>query len=579
MGGMGMAMPMLAQMMPQMPAAQAPAAATAPAPTIPQTAVVPAPAAAKTNGNGAAKAVAPADEPPPKKPFGPGARIERTGTALPPEQEAALKKFIDAYVARTPKSKAFTAENRAILADPRVVTGFKPMWKEIVYPLVVGKSEGSKIWDIDGNEFVDLTCGFGANFLGHRPPYVVKACHEQLDLGFEIGPQHPLVADCAKLVRELTGAERVIFCSTGSEAVLGATRLARTITGRNLIVSFTGDYHGILDEVILRGTKSLRSIPGAPGILPTAVQNNLVLDYGEDSALKIIEERAADIAAILVEPVQSRRPDLQPTEFLKKLRALCTEKGIALIFDEIITGFRLGPGGAQEYYGVKADLATYGKILGGGIPIGAIAGIPKFMDALDGGKWSYGDNSTPEVGVTYFAGTFVRHPLALAACKASLTFIRDSGPELQKRINEKNKTLVSEINSFMKRMEAPFELSSCSSWFKLAYPDDLPFGGLIFFWLRLKGIHIWDGRVAFLTVAHTDEDIARIKEAFFSTIREMQAAGFLPKPARVDPFATPPVAGARLGKNRDGSPAWFVPDAARPGKFLLYSSTTTGEAS
>ena len=512
-----------------------------------------------------------ADDAQPKKVFGAGARIERTGSALPREQETALRAFMQRYVARTHSSKEFTAENRPLLADPRVVTGFKPMWKEIVYPLVVDRSEGAHIWDIDGNRYVDVTCGFGANFLGHRPPYVVEAVKKQLDAGFEIGPQHPLVADCAKLLRDLTGHERVVFCCTGSEAVLGATRLARTVTGRPLVVTFTGDYHGILDEVILRGTRSLRSVPGAPGILPSAVQNNLVLDYGEDSALAIIEQRADEIAAVLVEPVQSRRPELQPRAFLQKLREITQKRGIALIFDEIITGFRLCPGGAQQHFGVQADLATYGKILGGGVPIGAIAGNHHFMDALDGGKWSYGDASVPEIGVTYFAGTFVRHPLGLAACKASLLHIKEQGPALQQRINTKTAALVDEINAFMKRAEAPYELTTCSSWFKLSYPDELPFGGLIFFWLRSKGVHIWDGRVAFLTTAHTDEDCAFVRDAFMASVREMQQAGFLPKPTRSDSFAVPPVAEARLGKDKDGSPAWFLPDPARPGKWLLHT--------
>jgi amino acid adenylation domain-containing protein len=531
-----------------------------------------APAASTSTAAAPAKAAAGGDDEPPKKTFGAGARIEKTGAALAPEKQAALKTFIDAYVARTGASKRYTAEHRSHLADPRAVTGFKPMWKEIVYPLVVGRSEGAYIWDADGNRYVDVTCGFGANFLGHKPPYVVKAVHEQLDAGFEIGPQHPLAGDCARLLCEVTGHERAIFCNTGSEAVLGATRLARTVSGRPLMVTFTGDYHGILDEVIVRGTKSLRTVPASPGILPSSVQNNLILDYGEDSALEIIEKRAADIAAVVVEPVQSRRPDLQPRAFLHKLRALTERLGIALVFDEIITGFRLCPGGAQEYFGVKADLATYGKILGGGLPVGAIAGARKYMDALDGGGWNYGDASVPEVGVTYFAGTFVRHPLALAACKASLEHIKASGPDLQRRVNERNAALVAEINAFFKRVEAPYELTSCSSWFKLSYPDDLPFGGLLFFWLRHKGVHIWDGRVAFLTTAHTDEDCAFIRDAFVQSVREMQAAGFLPKSARADTFAAPPVPGARLGKNQDGSPAWFVPDPARPGKFLLYTS-------
>jgi glutamate-1-semialdehyde aminotransferase len=400
---------------------------------------------------------------------------------------------------------------------------------------------------------------------------VVAAVQDQLGKGFEIGPQHPLVADCARLVRELTGLERVAFCNTGSEAVLGATRLARTVTGKALIVSFTGDYHGILDEVILRGTKSHRSIPGAPGILPSAVQNNLVLEYGSPEALATIAARADEIAAVLVEPIQSRAPELQPREFLHELRKLTKERGIALIFDEIITGFRLGPGGAQEYYGVRADLATYGKILGGGLPIGAIAGSPTYMDALDGGSWQFGDASVPEVGVTYFAGTFVRHPLALAACKAALTYVKEQSPGLQQRINARTTALVERLGAFCKSAGAPFKLTHASSWFKLSYPDELPYGGLIFFWLRSKGLHIWDGRVAFLTVAHDDADVDFVARAFEEAITEMQDAGLLPEPpGGRDKSARPPAPGARLGKDQNGQPAWFVPDPDRAGKYLRY---------
>jgi amino acid adenylation domain-containing protein len=509
------------------------------------------------------------------KPFGAQVRIERTrGPALAEPLRTALDVFAQRYLARTPRSKAFTQDNRARLADPRVVTGFKPIWKEIVYPIVVERSSGSKLWDIDGHEYIDLTCGFGANFLGHRPPYVVEAVHAQLDRGFEIGPQHPLVAETSALLAELTGHERVVFCNTGSEAVLGATRIARTVTGKNKIVTFTGDYHGIFDEVVLRGSRSLKSFPGAPGITPEAVANNLVLEYGAKGSLEVIASRAGEIAAVLVEPVQSRHPDLQPREFLQELRVLTERLGIALIFDEVITGFRIRLGGAQEYFGVKADLATYGKILGGGLPIGAIAGKRAFMDALDGGMWQYGDASVPEVGVTYFAGTFVRHPLALAAAKAALEFVKRESPGLQERLNAKTEALVQRLNDFFKNVGVPFSAAHFSSFFKLSYPDDLEFAGLLYYWMRSKGIHIWDGRVCFLTVAHTDEDIAAILRAFEESVVEMQDTGFLPRAALPPPGPdAPPVPGARLGRDPLGRPAWFVADPKRPGKYLRVGAT------
>jgi len=137
---------------------------------------------------------------------------------------------------------------------------------------------------------------------------------------------------------------------------------------------------------------------------------------------------------VLVEPVQSRRPEFQPREFLHELRRITRESEIVLVFDEVVTGFRCAPGGAQAYFGVEADLATYGKVIGGGMPIGVVAGRSSLMDIFDGGVWQYGDESFPEVGVTFFAGTFVRHPLAIAAAHAVLKYIIQEGPALQQRV-------------------------------------------------------------------------------------------------------------------------------------------------
>src|SRR5262249_40871898 len=154
-------------------------------------------------------------------------------------------------------------------------------------------------------------------------------------------------------------------------------------------------------------------------------------EYGSDEALAWIRQHAGELAAVVVEPVQSRRPDLRPVEVLKQVRAITQESGAALVFDEVVTGFRMHPGGLQAIFGIKADLACYGKVVGGGLPVGVLAGKASFMDALDGGTWSYGDASYPEVGVTFFAGTFVRHPLVLAALLAVLEHMKARGPALQ----------------------------------------------------------------------------------------------------------------------------------------------------
>ncbi|MEE4175807.1 MAG: amino acid adenylation domain-containing protein [Xanthomonadales bacterium] len=469
-----------------------------------------------------------AKAPPKPQAFGAQARISTEhDDEFTPRQRACFDAFLERYVEKTGKSKAFTQEHRKVMSDPRVVTGFRPLWKELVYPIVVDRSKGSRLWDLDGNEYVDLTCGFGSNFLGNQPDFLADAIRKQIDLGYEVGPQHPLTADVARLISELTGMERVAFCNTGSEAVMGAMRAARTITGRSLVAIFSNSYHGIFDEVIVRGTKTLRSIAAAPGILASAVENVLVLEYGAPETLEILKERGHELAAIMAEPVQSRNPKLQPREFLKALRTIADDCGAALIFDEVITGFRISPGGAQEYFGVRADLATYGKIIGGGLPFAAIAGGSRFMDALDGGHWAFGDDSYPEVGVTYFAGTFVRHPLALAAARASLEHLKAEGPALQRDLNERTTAFVEGLRDLFARTGAPITIDQFGSLCRLTVSEDEPFGSLLYYWLRDHGVHIWEGFGTFLTTAHSDEDVRHLHEAFEASIRELQAGDLL----------------------------------------------------
>ncbi|MEH2260074.1 aminotransferase class III-fold pyridoxal phosphate-dependent enzyme [Nostoc sp.] len=519
-----------------------------------------------------------------KKTFGAAARIEKTQTkTLTAQQRTHLDKIIQRYTKRTQKSKEYTQSHRPYLADPRTVSGFNPTMKEMVYPIVVFRSSGSKLWDVDGNEYVDLSNGFGLNLFGWSPPFITEAIEAQLKLGMEIGPQTPLVGEVAKLMCELTNFDRAAFCNTGSEAVLGAMRMARTITGRNLIAIFSGAYHGILDEVIVRGTKKLRSIPAAPGIPPEMVENILVVDYDSPESLEILKSRADELAAVMVESVQSRRPEYQPKEFLQQLRDFTQEAGIALIFDEIVTGFRIHPGGAQAHFGIKADIATYGKIVGGGLPIGVIAGKSQYMDALDGGFWQFGDDSVPEVGVTYFAGTFVRHPLALAAAKAVLQHLKQSGPSLQQNLNARTDKFVAELMGYLQQVQAPFTAYNFGSLFMVKSAPEFTYGDLLFYLLRDKGVHTWDHRPCFLTTAHSEADLAFVMAAFKESIAEMQSAGFfsaLPIEVTNREITNnslrnrPPQPDARLGRDPQGNPAWYIPDTERPGKYLQVASVS-----
>ncbi|HVI59251.1 MAG TPA: amino acid adenylation domain-containing protein [Luteimonas sp.] len=564
----------IAAAMPAMPAAQAAAPAPAPAPA----------AAAPMAQPAAAAAAAPAAEVDEetalahtrydvKKAFGAIARIDNSGnTVLSDFQRGRLDAYMQRYIARTRKSKEYTEQHRPHMADPRVVNGFRPLTKEITYQIVVGRSKGSHLWDLDGNEYVDALNGFGMSLFGWQPDFVLDAVKQQLDLGYEIGPQHPLAGDVSKLVCEVTGHERAALCNTGSEAVLGALRIARTITGRETVVLFTGSYHGIIDEMIVRGTRKLKAVPAAPGILRNTAEHVLVLDYGTPESMRIIRERADEIAAVLVEPVQSRRPDFQPVEFLRELRQVTQDAGALLVFDEVVTGFRSHPGGIQALFDIRADLCTYGKVVGGGYPIGVIAGKRQFMDALDGGQWQFGDDSIPTVGVTYFAGTFVRHPLALAAARAVLEHVKEAGPQLQEKLNARVTAMCAELNAFCADMGAPIEVRHFASVWKTFFLEDHPLQDLLFGMMRNRGVHILDNFPCFLTSAHSEADFQKIIDAFKEAVVELQESEFLPRhaatPRTVMDASQPVVAGARLGREPDGRPAWFVPNPEQAGKYM-----------
>jgi amino acid adenylation domain-containing protein len=417
-----------------------------------------------------------------------------------------------------------------VLADPRAAAGFRQEWKDTVYPIVADRSKGSKIWDVDGNEYVDLVNGYGQTAFGHAPDFVVAAVAEQMAKGFAIGPQEPLAFEVAEMFAAMTGNERVTFCNTGSEAVMAAMRVARTVTGRDRVVVFNGAYHGQFDEVLTKaGGRNAppRALPVAPGIPAESVANMTVLPYGKPESLEWIRQNAGDIAAVVVETVQSRHPNLRPKEFLEELRAITAASETALVFDEVVTGFRVHPGGMQAVFGIRADLATYGKVVGGGMPIGVLAGKARFMDALDGGQWRYGDDSFPEVAPTFFAGTFVRHPLVLAAARAVLLHLKAEGPALQERLSARTAALVARLNGELERRGIKTRAETYASWFYINFNAEDRLGSLFFHEMRLNGVHIQDGFPCFVTTAHSDDDLERIYKAFTDSLGALQGAGIL----------------------------------------------------
>jgi acyl transferase domain-containing protein/acyl-CoA synthetase (AMP-forming)/AMP-acid ligase II len=458
-------------------------------------------------------------------PYKPVGKDDLVATPRQPHQEELRCRF----TTKTELSRSLTQRYRPILADNRASAGFRMSIKELLYPIHADRSSGSRIWDLNGNEYIDLTMGFGSSLFGHNPPFVVEALRQQLEVGFPLGPQSPLAGEVAHLIGRLTGMERVTFCNSGTEAVMTAVRLARAVTGMQKIAIFAGSYHGMFDGVLAqRGPVEPDGLAMAPGIPPKAVEDVLVLEYGAPQALDHIARHASELAAVLVEPVQSRRPDLQPAAFLRALRELTRERGIALIWDEVITGFRIAPGGAQEWFGIQADLATYGKVVGGGLPIGVVAGSASFMNAIDGGPWNYGDDSFPSAPTTFFAGTFCKHPLTMAAANAVLRQLVSQGPALQRNLNCRTAELAQSMNEFFEREQAPIRVVNFGSLFRFNFSGNLD---LFFYHLLDKGVYIWEGRTCFLSTAHTEADLEQVLNRVQEATHQIQEAGVIRKPA------------------------------------------------
>jgi len=463
---------------------------------------------------------------------------------LTAEQRQHLQALIARYNKRTQKSKQQVQTERPFLADSRASAGFRWDTKEMCYPIIGQHSQGARIWDVDGNEYVDLAMGFGVHLCGHHPPFITAALEEQFKRGLQMGPRSELPGEVAKLISQLTGVERVAFCNSGTESVMTALRLARTVTGRSKIAMFAGSYHGHFDGTLVTAA----TVNGEPGSAPLAsgvpqymADNVLVLNYGDFQSLDTIKAHAHELAAVLVEPVQSRRPDLQPKEFLQQLRKLTAETGIALIFDEVLVGFRIHQGGAQAWFGIEADLVTYGKVIGGGLPIGVVAGKAAYMNAVDGGMWNFGDASYPQAETTYFGGTFSKHPLAMATARAVLMHMKMQGATLQEHLNERTSQLAETLNAYFQQNDVPIRMVNFGSLFRFVFGGNFSVFNqplamdLLFYHLLEKGVYIWEGRNCFLSTAHTDKDIEYVIRAITQSVEELQAGGFLPKPPSQSP--------------------------------------------
>jgi amino acid adenylation domain-containing protein len=456
-----------------------------------------------------------------------GTPAEQRARGLTPTQQKHLEDLIQRYTERTRKSKESVQQYRGPLADSRATVGFRFSTKEMLYPIVGDRSSGSRLWDIDGNEYIDFTMGFGVHLFGHRPPFIDDAVRKEFETGVELGARSSLAGEVAERFVRLTGHDRVAFSNSGTEAVMAAMRLARAGTGREKIVIFNHSYHGHADGTLaaVRDEQGKQvTYPLAPGVPNGVVESVVVLDYGTDEALETIRALGGELAAVMVEPVQSRNPSLQPVEFLREVRKITEACGTALIFDEMITGFRVHPAGSQGLFGIQADLAAYGKIIGGGLPLGLVAGTKDFMDGIDGGMWSFGDHTFPAAERTAFGGTFCQHPLAMAAALAVLKKIEADGPPLQERLNERTAELAKTLNECFETSQVPIRVTYFGSMFRFEFSANLD---LFFYHMLDQGIYIWEWRTCFLSTAHSEADLTAFVEAVKQSVAELRAGGFI----------------------------------------------------
>ncbi len=451
-----------------------------------------------------------------------------------------LNALLNAYrgeiMAKCPKSLSIWQQNRSVmpagvgsifrLADP--------------FPMVVKRAKGARIWDADDNEYLDYMLGFSTLILGNAPEEVEEAIKEALPRGSHYGQCHEHEYEFARLFCDMVpGVDKVTFCNSGTEATMYALRLARASTKRPLVAKFEGGYHGTHDLLAVSfgrpgpnvdqhgSIDDPAAIPESPGLTEGAWKDTIVLPYNHPAAFDKIRKYASQLAAVIIEPVQGAAGTIPANkEFLSELRTITGEIGAFLIFDEVITGFRLAPGGAQEFYGVIPDVSSFGKIAGGGLPIGAVGGTTAAMRLME---------YDTEPGSILMAGTFNGNPLVTAAGTAVLRSLSKE-PGLYTRLNAMGDRFRDEINRYAQERDFPAITTGVGSMFWMhpicgpvnSVRDVRQANGFISAGLRLlyrkNGLHIAPHH-GFMSTAHKDEDITQLIEVHKAALEELRAEG------------------------------------------------------
>ncbi len=393
-------------------------------------------------------------------------------------------------------------------------------------PLFFQRGKGSTVWDVDGHAFIDYVCSWGPLICGHAHPAVVKAVQQAAERGLSFGAPTEIEVTMADVLRQLMPSlEQVRLVSSGTEATMSAIRLARGFTERNLIIKFEGCYHGHADALLVKAGSGALTLgqPSSAGVPAETAAHTLVLEYNNPAALELaFAQHGEQIAAVIVEPVAGNMNLIVPQpSFLELLRKLCTQHGSVLIFDEVMTGFRVALGGAQALYGIKPDLTTLGKVIGGGLPVGAFGGRRDIMQCL-----------APQ-GPVYQAGTLSGNPVALAAGLATLTLIQ--APGFYEQLSSQTAKLCTGLSAAAAAAHVPFSARHVGSMFGLYFLAEVPTSysevmradqarfNQFFHAMLGAGIYLAPSafEAGFVSSAHGTEDIDRTIESaakIFSTL-------------------------------------------------------------
>ena len=442
-----------------------------------------------------------------------------------------MKHFSDTYRSRTLHSEKLFKRAREVMPGgiSHNIHFFPP------YPFFVKKTKGSKIWDVDGNEYIDLWMGNYTHILGHRPQVIVRAIEAQLKEGIHWGLVYPKQVEWAELIRELVpSAEMVRFCCSGTEATMYALRLARAFTGKQIILKIVGGWHGANPDLSL-GIKMPYEKEESLGLLSELQRYTKTILFNDlAGSLAVIHKNRKDLAGIILEPVVGEG-GFNPAskEYLQVLRSETKRLGALLIFDEVISGFRVALGGAQGRFRITPDLTTLGKITGGGLPVGALVGKKEILE-----------KTSPEKKVSKWeriligGGTFSAHPLTAAAGVAMLRYLRDHHQKVYPLLESKGEKIRKGVQEALKREGLNAVVTGIGSLFQTHFPfqkgetlnsphsinrcTDIEKREIEFRVRMLtKGVHVMHGGGS-LTLAHTDEDIKKIIRAAGEVGREMK---------------------------------------------------------